>query len=87
MRRPESRCKKLDSRWDYADAASPTASRRRFRRPVGSTPCSGASKVAPDVIVQEYGRYFGMPTCCLRGGCLTGPNHTGVELHGSSVTW
>ena len=33
-------------------------------------------------MVQEYGRYFGMPTCCLRGGCLTGPNHTGVELHG-----
>ena len=42
----------------------------------------GASKVAGDVMVQEYGRYFGMPTCCLRGGCLTGPNHTGVELHG-----
>ena len=33
-------------------------------------------------MVQEYGRYFGMPTCCLRGGCLTGPNHAGVELHG-----
>ena len=33
-------------------------------------------------MVQEYGRYFDMPTCCLRGGCLTGPNHTGVELHG-----
>jgi CDP-paratose 2-epimerase len=38
--------------------------------------------VAADVMVQEYGRYFGMPTCCLRGSCLTGPNHTGVELHG-----
>jgi len=34
------------------------------------------------VLVQEYGRYFGLPTCCLRGGCLTGPNHRGVELHG-----
>jgi CDP-paratose 2-epimerase len=34
------------------------------------------------VLVQEYGRYFKMPTCCLRGGCLTGPNHSGVELHG-----
>jgi CDP-paratose 2-epimerase len=33
-------------------------------------------------MVQEYGRYFGIPTCCLRGGCLTGPNHSGVELHG-----
>ena len=32
--------------------------------------------------MQEYGRYFGMPTCCLRGGCLTGPSHAGVELHG-----
>ena len=42
----------------------------------------GASKVAGDVLVQEYGRYFNMPTCCLRGGCLTGPNHAGVELHG-----
>ena len=42
----------------------------------------GASKVAGDILVQEYGRYFGMPTCCLRGGCLTGPAHSGVELHG-----
>ena len=33
-------------------------------------------------MVQEYGRYFDMPTCCLRGGCLTGPNHSGVEVHG-----
>jgi len=33
-------------------------------------------------MVQEYGKYFQMPTCCLRGGCLTGPNHSGVELHG-----
>src|SRR6266705_2205738 len=42
----------------------------------------GASKAAADILVQEYGRYFDMPTCCLRGGCLTGPNHSGVELHG-----
>jgi len=42
----------------------------------------GASKVAADVAVQEYGRYFGMPTVCLRGGCLTGPHHAGTELHG-----
>jgi CDP-paratose 2-epimerase len=39
-------------------------------------------KVAADIMVQEYGRYFQMPTCCLRGGCVTGPNHSGVELHG-----
>lgn len=42
----------------------------------------GASKLAGDIYVQEYGRYFGMPTCCLRGGCLTGPHHSGVMLHG-----
>lgn len=42
----------------------------------------GASKVAADVMVQEYGRYFGMPTASFRGGCLTGPNHSGAKLHG-----
>jgi CDP-paratose 2-epimerase len=42
----------------------------------------GASKVAADVLVQEYGRYFGMRTACFRGGCLTGPAHAGTELHG-----
>jgi CDP-paratose 2-epimerase len=42
----------------------------------------GASKVAADVMVQEYGRYFNMPTVCFRGGCLTGPAHSGAELHG-----
>lgn len=42
----------------------------------------GASKVAADVMVQEYGRYFGLRTGCFRGGCLTGPNHSGTQLHG-----
>jgi CDP-paratose 2-epimerase len=42
----------------------------------------GASKVAADVLVQEYGRYFDMPTGCFRGGCLTGPQHAGAQLHG-----
>jgi len=42
----------------------------------------GASKVAADILVQEYGRYFGMKTVCFRGGCLTGPNHAGAQLHG-----
>lgn len=42
----------------------------------------GASKVAADILVQEYGRYFGMATGCFRGGCLTGPNHSGAQLHG-----
>jgi CDP-paratose 2-epimerase len=42
----------------------------------------GASKAAADLLVQEYGRYFGMPTVCFRAGCLTGPNHAGAQLHG-----
>ncbi len=42
----------------------------------------GASKVAADILVQEYGRYFDMPTVCFRGGCLTGPAHAGAQLHG-----
>jgi CDP-paratose 2-epimerase len=42
----------------------------------------GASKAAADLVVQEYGRYFGMPTMCVRAGCITGPNHAGAQLHG-----
>ena len=42
----------------------------------------GASKVSADILVQEYGRYFGMKTVCFRGGCLTGPNHASIRLHG-----
>jgi CDP-paratose 2-epimerase len=42
----------------------------------------GVSKAAADLAVQEYGRYFDMPTVCFRGGCLTGPNHAGAQLHG-----
>jgi CDP-paratose 2-epimerase len=42
----------------------------------------GVSKAAADLLVQEYGRYFGMPTVCFRGGCLTGPRHAGARLHG-----
>ena len=42
----------------------------------------GVSKASADLLVQEYGRYFGMPTVCFRGGCLTGPQHAGAELHG-----
>jgi CDP-paratose 2-epimerase len=42
----------------------------------------GVSKAAADLLVQEYGRYFGMPTVCFRGGCLTGPAHAGAQLHG-----
>jgi CDP-paratose 2-epimerase len=71
-----------DSRWDYADATYAHGIPETFRIDRSKHSLFGASKVAADVMVQEYGRYFGMPTCCLRGGCLTGPSHSGVELHG-----
>lgn len=72
----------LDSRWDYADPNYENGIPETFRIDQSKHSLFGASKVAADVMVQEYGRYFGMKTCCLRGGCLTGPNHSGVELHG-----
>ena len=72
----------LETRWDYADAAYANGIPEEFSIDQSKHSLFGASKVASDVMVQEYGRYFGMPTCCLRGGCLTGPNHSGVELHG-----
>ena len=71
-----------ETRWNYADPAYADGIRETFRIDQSKHSLFGASKVAADVMVQEYGRYFGMPTCCLRGGCLTGPNHSGVELHG-----
>jgi CDP-paratose 2-epimerase len=72
----------LDTRWDYADPHFAEGIAETFTIDQSKHSLFGASKVAADVMVQEYGRYFGMPTCCLRGGCLTGPNHSGVELHG-----
>jgi CDP-paratose 2-epimerase len=74
----------LDTRWEidrnhpYAERGIPET------MSIDSTFHSlfGASKVAADVLVQEYGRSFGMKTGCFRGGCLTGPNHSGTELHG-----
>jgi CDP-paratose 2-epimerase len=74
--------KELPTRWDYADPAYEHGIPETFPIDQSKHSLFGASKVAADVLVQEYGRYFGMPTCCLRGGCLTGPNHSGVELHG-----
>jgi CDP-paratose 2-epimerase len=74
--------KELDKRWDYDDARYQDGIRETFRIDQSKHSIFGASKVAADVMVQEYGRYFDMPTCALRGGCLTGPNHNGVELHG-----
>jgi CDP-paratose 2-epimerase len=70
------------TRWDYADPEYADGIKETFVIDGSMHSLFGASKVAADVMVQEYGRYFQMPTCCLRGGCLTGPNHSGVELHG-----
>ena len=69
-------------RWDYASPQDFDGITEHMRIDQSKHSLFGASKVAADVMVQEYGRYFGMQTCCLRGGCLTGPNHSGVELHG-----
>jgi CDP-paratose 2-epimerase len=74
--------KELPTRWDYADPSYVNGIPETLTIDQSKHSLFGASKLAGDVIVQEYGRYFGMPTCCLRGGCLTGPNHSGVELHG-----
>lgn len=74
--------KELDTRWEYADEQYAEGIGETFSIDQSKHSIFGASKVAGDVMAQEYGRYFNMPTCCLRGGCLTGPNHSGVELHG-----
>jgi len=74
--------KELETRWDYADPAYAHGISEDFSVDQSKHSLFGASKLASDIMVQEYGRYFQMPTCCLRGGCLTGPNHSGVELHG-----
>ncbi len=75
--------RELETRWEIDPAHA-------YREGIGETmsidqtkhSLFGASKVAADVLVQEYGRYFGMKTACFRGGCLTGPAHAGTELHG-----
>lgn len=72
----------LDTRWDYARPEDAGGIDETCRIDRSKHSLFGASKVAADVMVQEYGRYFGLKSCCLRGGCLTGPNHAGVELHG-----
>jgi CDP-paratose 2-epimerase len=72
----------LDTRWDYADPAHREGIDETMRIDRTMHSLFGASKVAADVLVQEYGRYFGLPTVCFRGGCLTGPHHSGAELHG-----
>ncbi|MDQ3813793.1 MAG: NAD-dependent epimerase/dehydratase family protein, partial [Armatimonadota bacterium] len=74
--------RELETRWDYADPDYADGIAESFSIDQSKHSLFGASKVAADVYVQEYGRYFGLKTVCLRGGCLTGPNHSGVELHG-----
>jgi len=72
----------FETRWEYTRPEDYNGIREDMRIDRSMHSIFGASKVAADIMVQEYGRYFGLKTCCLRGGCLTGPNHSGVELHG-----
>lgn len=76
------RMKELATRWDYDDARFEHGIHEEFSIDQSTHSIFGVSKTAGDLMVQEYGRYFGIATACLRGGCLTGPNHAGVELHG-----
>jgi CDP-paratose 2-epimerase len=74
--------KELDTRWEYAREEDWSGVSEDCRIDQSKHSIFGASKAAADLMVQEYGRYFNMPTVCFRGGCLTGPQHSGVELHG-----
>ena len=72
----------LETRWEYARPEDSNGISESCRIDQTLHSLFGASKAAADLVAQEYGRYFGMPTCVFRGGCLTGPSHSGVELHG-----
>lgn len=72
----------VSTRWDYQDERFVHGIPEDFPIDQSKHSLFGASKLAGDIMVQEYGRYFGLPCCCLRGGCLTGPAHSAVELHG-----
>ena len=74
--------KELETRWDYGRPEDFNGVREDMRIDRCLHSVFGASKVAADVMCQEYGKYFGVKTGTFRGGCLTGPNHSGVELHG-----
>ncbi len=74
--------RELESRWEYARPEDYGGVSEEMRIDRSTHSIFGCSKVAADVMTQEYGRYFGLKTHCLRGGCLTGPQHSGVELHG-----
>ncbi len=74
--------KELETRWDYDDPRYRDGIPEDFPIDHSLHSLFGASKLAGDVMAQEYGRYFGLKTGIFRGGCLTGPHHAGVELHG-----
>jgi CDP-paratose 2-epimerase len=74
--------RELATRWDYDDAQYAAGIPESFAIDQSLHSLFGASKVAADVLCQEYGRYFGLRTGIFRGGCLTGTNHSGAELHG-----
>lgn len=74
--------RELPTRWDYDDERYAQGIDEHFPLDQSTHSLFGASKLAADIMVQEYGRYFGMPTCSLRAGCVTGGSHSGVELHG-----
>ena len=71
-----------ETRWEYARPEDYHGIDEHCRVDACLHSLFGVSKLAADTLVQEYGRYFDMPTVCLRGGCLTGPHHSGAELHG-----
>jgi len=74
--------KELSTRWEYAQPQDYDGISEEMRIDRSKHSIFGASKVAADVMAQEYGRYYGVKTTALRGSCLTGPHHAGVELHG-----
>ncbi|MBN2302299.1 MAG: NAD-dependent epimerase/dehydratase family protein [Lentisphaerae bacterium] len=74
--------RELETRWDYADDSYADGIDETMSIDQSKHSVFGANKVAADVMVQEYGRYFGMKTACFRGGCLTGSAHSAAELHG-----
>lgn len=74
--------RELETRWDFEGPVQGVGIDESMSIDQTKHSLFGASKAAADLLVQEYGRYFAMPTVCLRGGCLTGPQHKGVELHG-----
>lgn len=72
----------LETRWDYASPDHREGIDETLRIDAATHTPFGASKAAADLFVQEYGRYFGLPTVCFRAGCVTGSRHAGTELHG-----